>query len=414
MLALLLPAIFLLGFVGGQVVDVGPRQSGASSSYEDHPAFASFQESWDLVHERYVVPEEIDDEALIYGAAEGMVEALGDTGHSSFLNPTDAEAFRASLKGELIGIGVRIDFDSEFPTVIAPISGSPADNAGIEAGDIIMSIDGAATDRMEISEVTGLLRGAEGDDVVLEVGRPDDGSEFTVTLTRARIKIQPVSWAYLPDDLMLIRLSEFSSGADAALRKALQKARRGDAKGIVLDLRGNPGGLVTEAIKVAHEFLPEGEVLYQQQNREGELSPVVVQGTDGLALEIPLVVLIDRGSASAAEIVAASLHDNGRAELVGEQTFGTGTVVSSYTLDDGSIAAIGTALWKTPDGELVRDVGVPPSIPQALPPGVDPIEFDSDTTLSIEVIHASEDEQLERAIDELLQTSQPSETANEG
>jgi len=406
-LAVLIALTFAFGLLAGQLLGEGLRHSNASSSIADHPAFDSLQDAWNLVHDEYVLPDELDDAELLYGAASGMMEAVGDTGHSSFLDPTDATAFKASLQGELIGIGVRLDFDEQFPVVVAPISGSPAEEGGIERGDLILEVDGVATDRMSVTQIGSALRGAEGDEVVLEIGRPLDGTVFTVTLARARITIEPVEWAFLPDDLFLVRLNEFSAGAGESLRDALTVARDNEASGIVLDMRGNPGGLVTEALRVAGEFLPEGEVLYRHQNRDADPVPILTEGIDGLALDIPLVVLADRGSASAAEIVAASLRDNGRAEVVGDQTFGTGTVVTSYNLDDGSVAAIGTALWRTPDGELVRNIGVAPTIQVALDPGVAPIEFDSESVLTMDVIHDTDDDQLLKAMSELLGNEAP-------
>jgi carboxyl-terminal processing protease len=411
-LAVIVTVTFLLGLVAGQLLGGGPRHSGASTStMVDHPAFASLQESWNLVHDNYVLPDELDDEALLYGAASGLLKAVGDTGHSAFLDPTDAAAFKASLQGELIGIGVRLDFDDEYPVVVAPIEGSPAEAAGIERGDTIMEVDGAATDRMTVTEITAALRGKEGEEVELKVGRPADGTSFTVTLARARITIEPVEWTMLPDGLALIRLNEFSAGASEHLGEALKAAQGEGATGIVLDMRSNPGGLVTEAIRVAGQFLPSGEVLYQHQERNEEPKPVTIEDGDGLALDMPLVVLVDRGSASAAEIVAASLRDNGRAEIIGEQTFGTGTVVSSYTLEDGSIAAIGTALWRTPGGEMVRNVGVAPTISVSLDPGADPIEFESETPLSRSAIETAGDEQLLRAMEHLSEEPVSEEAA---
>jgi carboxyl-terminal processing protease len=397
-LAVLIIATFVLGLVAGQFIGVGPRHSGASSSITNHPQFESLKDTWDLVHNNYVLPEELDDAELLYGAASGMMAAVGDTGHSAFLDPVDAKAFRASLKGELIGVGLRISFDGEFPAVVAPIDGSPAQDAGIKPDDTIMEIDGVSTDRMSNNEVSSALRGAEGDDVTLKIGRPLDGTTFTVRLVRARIEVDAVEWAWLPDDLFLVRLNEFSSGAGEELGNALRVARDEDASGIVLDLRGNPGGLVTEANDVAGQFLPSGEVLYQHQKRDGEAVPVLIEDSAGIGLDLPLVVLVDRGSASAAEIVASSLRDNGRAKIVGSQTFGTGTVVSSYTLIDGSIAAVGTAIWKTPEGELVRDIGVTPTIEISLDPGVDPIAFEGEATLTPEDIEQANDDQLVEGI----------------
>ena len=210
-----------------------------------------------------------------------------------------------------------------------------------------------------------------------------------------------MEWALLPDKTLLLRLNEFSSGATDALKDALRQGLDLDAERVILDMRGNPGGLVSEAKGVASQFLEPGSVLYQHQERGEVAQDVMLEEESGLARDLPLVVLIDRSSASAAEIVAASLRDNDRAEVIGVQTFGTATVVTSFDLDDGSIAAIGTALWKSPSGEFARDAGIEPTIFVEMPPGVDPLEFESGSTLTQEAIAAHQDLQLEAAIAEL-------------
>ncbi|MGD9712557.1 MAG: S41 family peptidase, partial [Thermomicrobiales bacterium] len=325
--------------------------------------------------------------------------AVGDTGHSAFLDPVEAQSYRASLNGELIGVGIRIEFNGEYPQVIAPIDGSPAESAGIESGDFILKIDGRDTSRMTPNEVGTLLRGEEGAPVDLTIGRPETETEFDITIVRARIEVEPVAWAELPDGLFLLRLNEFSEGAGEALTQAIEEVIAGGATGIVLDLRGNPGGYVDEAKRVASEFLPAGSVLYFEQRRGEEPEPITLDREAGAARTMPLVVLVNERSASAAEIVAASLRDNARAEVIGVNTFGTATVVSSFGLDDGSIASIGTALWTTPNRESVRNVGVSPTIEVKLSPLADETEFESGSFLTLAEIHANDDAQLLAAIE---------------
>ncbi|CAN5776796.1 S41 family peptidase [soil metagenome] len=399
-----LATVFLAGLLAGQMIGSGESGIGASSSLVDQPAFATFQQAWDLVHEHYVLPEELDADEMILGAAAGMMEAIGDTRHSTFLDPQDAKSFRSSLRGELIGIGVHLRFDGDVPEVIKAISGSPAEEAGIQAGDLIYSVDGVETDRMTDSSFGNALRGKTGSEVTLDIGRPSDQSLYSVTIARAVIRIDPVEIAFLPENRMLIRLNEFSSGAGEALRESLIEANSRGLAGLVFDLRGNPGGFVSEAIAVASEFMDEGAVIYLHQERGGEPRPVTTVGRDGKGFEFPLVVLIDGDSASAAEIIAASLRDNDRAAVVGMRTFGTGTVISSFDLNDGSVAAIGTALWLTPGGDMVRGFGVEPTVEEALAPGVAPIVFEDGDRLTISRIELAEDAQLIRAL-ELLALS---------
>lgn len=391
-------AIFMLGMLAGSLTG-GASHLSASSSLADTPAFAIFEETWNYVHDQYVLPEELDDTELMYGATRGMVEAVGDVGHSAFLDPAEAQAYNASLGGELIGIGVRLEFTGKYPEILEPLNDSPAEAAGIESGDVILQIDGQDTSRLTSSQIGTLLRGEEGVPVELTIGRPAADIEFEVTIHRARIEIDPVEWARLPDGLFLIRLNEFSDGAGDALAEALDVANATGAVGIVLDMRGNPGGYVHEAKSVASEFLPAGSVLYMEQKRDRTAEPVVLDRQDGRARTIPLTVLVDETSASAAEIVAASLRDNGRAEIIGQPTFGTATVVSSFDLDDGSVVAIGTAVWTAPNGENARNVGISPTVDVDLPPLATELRFEPGTAVSLQEIIDAGDEQLLAAIE---------------
>lgn len=400
---LLLSGVFLAGVLTGEVA--GPLQTNASTSMADQPGFDTLQSVWDYIHDEFVDPDLVDDQALLYGAARGMVESLGDTGHSSFLDPDQAKAFKAALSGELIGLGVSLEFDNGEPVVVAPVKDSPAEEAGIQAEDIIVEIDGIPTLGMSEAEVSQHLRGEEGDPVTLTIDRAGESDLIEVTVVRRRIDLDPVTWSLLPNGMAIVQLHAFSTGAGQELTKALQEiAAAGATRGIVLDMRNNPGGLVSEAKQVASQFMPEGSTVYLQQERGGTDQPVITDGNDGAALDVPLVVLVNRGSASASEIVAGSLRDNGRADIVGERTYGTGTVVSTYDLDGGAALALGTAFWKTPSGELVWKIGLEPDVAVRQPDQSTIIDLEDGQTFTQAELDAVGDAQLQASIDHLEAT----------
>jgi len=372
----------------------------ASSSFVDSPTFETLQTTWDLIHDTYIDESAINDETLIFGAAKGMVESLGDTGHSTFLAPDEAESFQNSANGELIGIGVELNFENGQPVVISPIDGSPADAAGVKSRDVIVAIDGVETGRLSQTEIFHALRGKEGTVVEVTFERPGDDSTFNVKLTRAKIIIEPVSWTMLPENVALIRLSGFSRGATDALRDALEESKAAGAASMILDLRDNPGGLVLEAIGVASQLLPEGTPIYQLQERGEEPRPVRTTGL-GIGTEIPMVVLVNGGSASSAEIVASAVQENDRGTVVGEVTFGTGTVLTPNELEDGSIVMLGTGFWLTAKGNQLWHVGVTPTIEIVLSEDGSAVKPSDVNGLTVEEIAALNDNQLMFAFDEL-------------
>jgi len=388
--------VFVLGAGTGRWL--GDGTAGATSSLQDAPAFGVLAETWNLIQNEWAVPEEVDEQELLYGAAAGMIDALGDDGHSRFLDPEDARLFEEATRGEFTGVGVEIDFRDARPTVIAPIDGSPADEAGIRPRDAIVEIDGVETDRLSQEEIGDRIRGDAGTEVTLTLLRPGVDSPYSVTLTRRTITLDPVSWRMLPGNVAQVRLAEFSVGATQDLRDALDAARAAGAAGIVLDLRNNPGGLVSEAIGVASQFLPEGTTIFQQQERDQDPYPVNTVGTDGRWLAGPLAVLTNENSASAAEIVAGALRDNGRARLIGETTFGTGTVLLPFEQPDGSTVLLGTALWLTADGEQIWKEGVEPDQEVGLPLTAFPSRPNDDQEVTPAEFAQLEDAQLREAV----------------
>lgn len=386
------------------VLEFAPAGAQNQESLADLEEFQILEETYNIIREDYVLSEDFTEEDLIYGASRGMVDALGDEGHSRFLDPEEAEQFELSSRGELVGIGIQVDTEVVPPRVIMPIQNSPAFEAGIQAGDLILSIDGVPTTEFADGEESiNAIRGEEGTDVTMELIHEGDVDSYEVTLTRARITVESISWAMLPDDVLWVRISEFSNGTTEGLKAALQEGKALGAKGVILDLRANPGGLVFEAIGVGSQFQPDGSVLFQEQDSEGEMREVTSVGSSGEWQEGPLVVLIDGDSASAAEITSSSIENNDRGILIGQTTFGTGTVLLPMELSDGSMVLIGTELWLSADGEVIWKQGVPPTIEIVNEPGVQvtlPFTFD-DNAVTDEQFADLEDDQLLTAFDEI-------------
>lgn len=411
--SLMVALALLLAFTAGYGADRLTTESGVGAlqnhtAFQDVENYQTLEETYDAIRANYVLSEEISDEELIWGASRGMVDALGDEGHSVFLDPEEAENYEASLQGELTGIGINVDTTSTPPMVIAPIDGSPAFEAGIQSGDLILEVDGESTDTMDPIEVTDLIRGEAGTDVTLTLQSVDDPEPYTVTITRADIEIDPVSWAMLPDDVLWIRISNFSRGATEGVREALAEGAEQGAEQVILDLRRNPGGFVIEAIGVGSQFLANNTVLYQEEDADGNVREITTQGSGGWQ-EGPLAVLVDQYSASASEIVSSSIKDNERGEVIGETTIGTGTVLQPVGLSDGSQVNIGVALWLTPDGDVIWMQGVDPTIEVVNEVGVNPalpFQFD-DQMVSEEELSGLEDDQLLVAIDEVTEEEAP-------
>jgi carboxyl-terminal processing protease len=365
--------------------------------------FDLFWQALRIVRDRYVDADGITDTDLTRGAIAGMVDALGDVGHSVYLTPEEVRFERDALDGKVTGIGVFVDSRAGAPSIISVIDGSPADDAGLRAGDLIVSVDGVRVERLGMDELLRRVRGEKGSVVRLEIERQGAARLLEVEVVRDEIVIPSVSWAMVPGTRVAdVRLVQFSFGAARELRAALEEAIASGAEGLVLDLRGNPGGLVDEATSVAGAFLSDGAV-FQQRDRGGEVTDVGVRGRT-VAADVPLVVLVDYGSASSAEIVAAALRGNGRARLVGEQTYGTGTVLNSFGLRDGSALRLGVLRWLTPEGESIFGTGVVPDETVERTPGSQALRPGDLLDLTEAEFAASGDRQLLRAV-ELLDGS---------
>ncbi|MGC4191593.1 MAG: S41 family peptidase [Thermomicrobiales bacterium] len=408
-LRILVTAAMLVLAVGAGVgIDryliAGTQAGQQTETFQDADKNQVLDQVYQLIRENYVLSDDITDDELVYGAATGMVTALGDTGHSTFLDPAAAKQFEDESKGELVGIGVQVDTTGELPKVIAPIHGSPAEKAGIRPGDTILAIDGTSLEGMDPSDASDLLRGDEGTKVTIKLQHEGESEPFEVTITRERITIDPVSWAMLPNDIAWVSLSQFTSGATEKLQAALREAKDAGAKGVILDLRNNPGGLVFEAIGVASQFLPANTPLFQQKDRDGNTKTTKSVGSNGEWQEGPLVVLINKGSASSSELVSSAIQDAQRGVLIGETTYGTGTVLQPFQVSDGSVALLGVQLWLTANGREIYKKGVVPDVKSENEPGVYvsmPTDFENDEVTSTQFTKL-EDNQLVSAHEDML------------
>jgi len=402
-------AVLLLlgaGLAGGIVLD---RQVVAEYMPPDNvqaDATANFRlmaEAWNTIYQSYVDRPAVRAQALTYGAIGGMVDALGDTGHSRFLSLEMVQEQHNFTQGQFEGIGAYVEMKEGHVVIVAPMDGSPAQQAGLHPGDIILKVNSENVAGLPIDQVVSRILGPAGTSVALTILTPETGQTRDVTLVRAHITLQNVFWQQLPGtQIAHVRIVAFSKGVTDDLRQALGEIKQRGLAGIILDLRSNPGGLLSEAVGTASQFLTGGNVLLEK-DAQGAITPVPVQ-EGGLAPDLPLVVLIDPGTASAAEIVSGALQDAGRAKLVGETTFGTGTVLNQFGLSDGSALLLATEEWLTPEGQLIWHQGIAPDIQVSLPQGTTPLLPQAEVGMTLEQVRNSGDAQLLRALELLNQS----------
>jgi carboxyl-terminal processing protease len=376
----------------------GRSQSPAALGEQDRESLALFAQALDTVRDDYVDQEALDPQKQTYGAIEGMLDTLGDDGHTRFLTPEEREQNREGLSGNYEGIGIEIENRDDKVVVVAPMEGTPADRAGIEPGDVVVAVNGEKVGDDGLSEVVDEIRGPEGTNVKVTIVR--DGDERVFDLERTEIETLVASWVLVPgSDVAHVRLSSFSEDSAQKLMQALEEARAAGARRYILDVRNNPGGRLDQAVEMAEGFLQPGSVVYIRQDASGEREEVRVEGGSE-PTDAPVVVLVNEGTASSSEILAGALRDNDRATVIGETTFGTGTVLSEFTLRDGSAILLGVAEWLTPDGDFIRETGIVPDEKVSLAEDAEPLTPDEARDLSREEI-LERDAQLRRAYEKL-------------
>jgi carboxyl-terminal processing protease len=382
--------------LGCQIISIFSSSDRIPPDAEDD--FHLMAEAWNAIHAHYVDQTAVKPTPLTYGAISGMVDALGDTGHSSFLSPQMIKDEEELTTGKYKGIGAEIKMKEGHVIIVTPLDGSPAQKAGIKPGDVILEVNGQDITGLNLFQVVKRIAGPEGTKVTLTILSPDTGVTREITLVRAVITVDNVTWHRLPGTKVAhLRIGGFSEGVTKDLKKSLEEIRQEDLKGLIFDLRNDPGGLLREAISVASQFLSTGNVLLEK-NANGQITQVPVE-RNGVAPNIPMVVLVNGGTASAAEIVAGALQDHQRALLVGTKTFGTGTVLKKFPLSDGSALLLAIEEWLTPDGSTIWHKGITPKRVVTLPEGVTPLFPEQERDMTAQQFRKSNDSQLLDALD---------------
>jgi carboxyl-terminal processing protease len=372
---ILLAGAFSGGFIAGHLLpaagqipflsDILPSSPTVGSDPQSttpaelHSLFTPFWEAWNIVHTQFV-DQPVDDIVLMQGAIRGMMDALGDD-HTFYMDPQLYEDETLSLQGEYEGIGAYVDMKGEYLIIVGPIAGSPAELAGLHPGDKVIAIDGKDMTGIPPEEVRLKVLGPEGSEVKLTVRREGEAEPLEFVIRRARITIHSAEGKMLENGIGYIDINTFGDHTTQELRAALQNVMKQDPKGIVVDLRNNTGGYLNTAIEVSSEFIDKGVIMYEQYG-DGRRDQYEALG-NGRATEIPIVVLINESSASASEILAGALQDYERATLVGEKSYGKGSVQTRQPLSNNQGAASVTiAKWLTPKERAIDHVGLTPDV----------------------------------------------------
>ncbi len=320
--------------------------------------FKIFLNVWSKVQDDYVFKDEVDDDELVYGAINGLVDRLEDP-YSEFQEPKEAQQFTESLNGNFQGIGASVDIiEGEF-TIVAPIKGSPAERAGLKPNDVVLKVDGEDIAGLALEQGIDLIKGPEGTTVVLTIDR--DGQVFDVSIVRAVIDLPFIESELKDSGVAYIRIGTFAEDTDERFLEEMKKVEESEPTGLVIDLRSNPGGFLDATVEILNHFVPEGERIATIELASGNKEVYNSTGPGELS-KYPIVILVDGGSASASEILAGTLQDQGIAKLVGTQTFGKGSVQQIVSYLDGSQLKISVANWFTSGGRNINKVGLEPDI----------------------------------------------------
>lgn len=364
--------IFLLLVIIGGIfwsgVEIGKKYypsvkliKGVKNAEEAQPPevdFHLFWDAWRVLQEDYIKPAKLNPQEMVYGAIRGLVNSLGDP-YTIFLKPDEAKKFTEDIKGSFGGIGIEIGMRKGILTVIAPLEDTPAWRAGLKAGDQIIKINDESTLDLTIDEAVKKIRGEEGTPVRLTILRKDFDQPKEFTIIREKIIVPSLKLKFLEDNIAHLKLLSFNENASYDFYQAALEIINKNSPGLILDLRNNPGGYLEVAVEIAGWFLEKGKVVVREIDREGKEKVLVTKG-NALFSNLPLVVLVNEGSASASEILAGALRDQRGIKLIGEKTFGKGSVQTIEELKDKSQIKITIAEWLTPNGFSINDNGLSP------------------------------------------------------
>lgn len=347
--------------------------------------FSLFWKVWGILKDRYVEREALDARKLFYGAIDGMLAATGDP-YTTFFDPEENQAFQEDISGIFEGIGAEMGMRDNILTVIAPLEGTPAEKAGVRAGDKILKINGESTVNLSLDQAVSKIRGKKGTSVELTIFHEGDEEEKTVRILRDVISVKSVRLEMKENHIAYLRLSRFGEETESEFRTAVREIRDRNPAGLVLDMRNNPGGFLDTAVTLGSQMIPQGKIIVMEENFKGERKELKARGGDVLS-SIRTVVLVNEGSASASEILAAALReDRDNVTLVGQKTFGKGSVQELIPVSKDTSVKITVARWLTPNGAQINEVGITP---------------DETVELSREDAENERDPQLDRALEML-------------
>jgi carboxyl-terminal processing protease len=390
LLAVLTLSSFFVGlFVGsnelqGQVGEkVNQEEVGAEIN------FSPFWKTWKILNEKHIDADTIEPEDKLWSSIEGLAASLGDP-YTVFFPPQEAKEFQEEISGNFEGVGMEVGVKESRITVVAPLKGTPAERSGIKPGDSILAIDGTPTFGMTIDEAVDLIRGERGTEVLLTILREGEEKTRDISITRDKIQIPTLDTDNRSDGVFVISLYNFSANVETEFKQALSEFAVSGSNKLILDLRGNPGGYLDASVEIASYFLPSGKVIVREVGKGGEeLNVFRSRGYDIVSeTDTEIIVLVNQGSASASEILAGALSENGVATLLGEQTFGKGSVQEVVEITPETTLKVTIAEWLTPEGTSISDEGLEPDIV---------VEYEVDET------NLEYDNQLERAVEILLQ-----------
>lgn len=377
------------GYYGG--LSAGKKQAqtivvegvaNTSSSVAGTTDFATFWQVWNLINENYLRDDTVAGQDKVYGAVKGLVAALNDP-YSEFFTPVESKQFLEDVQGNFSGIGAEIGIRKNQLVIVSPLKGSPAEQAGLKPADQIFAINASSTEGITIEKAVQQIRGAEGTTVKLTVYREGWDKPSEIEIKRQRIEVPTLTYTIKESNIAYIELNSFNANAPQLFTDAAIKLMNDGAKGIVLDLRNNPGGYLDVAVELAGWFIPKGGVVVREESRIQDPATLTANGNGALG-QFPVAVLINGGSASASEILAGALRDNKKATIVGEQSFGKGVVQQILPLGNGSSVKLTIARWLLPNGESLDNGGLKPDV---------------EIKLTEEDFNAERDPQLDKAIE---------------
>ena len=348
--------------------------------------FSLFWDAYNKLQQSFISPDKINDQAVIYGAIDGMTKSLQDP-YTDFFDPDEAKMFEQDLAGSFEGIGVEVGLKKEQLTVIAPLKGTPGQKAGLQAGDQIIKINGQSTLDMSTDQAVNIIRGRRGTNVTLTIFREGFKETKDITITRDTIKINPMDWELKNGDVAYVQIHQFGQSLPGDFKKAALEILASPAKRMVIDLRNNPGGYLQVAQEIAGWFLPGGQTVTIEDFGKDRQQQIYKTDGNGAFANYPVVVLINKGSASASEILAGALRDNRSIKLVGEKSFGKGSVQEVIALQDGaSFLKITVAKWLTPKGTSISEVGLTPDVSIDISANDVEVEKDPQLSKALEII----------------------------